>query len=172
MVVKKNRKAIPPQKPSLLSHRAHCSVCAHPEREEIEREYISWKSPADIVIEHRLRNRSAVYRHALALDLTSKRARNIRAALEHIIEKAYTVSVTAGAVVQAIALYGRINSRGELVERGEQASLHDLFADMNPDELEAYAREGTLPNWFTQITGTKVSQDSGGKENGQASEDA
>lgn len=164
MAVRTNTKAIPPRKPNLVSHEAHCSVCAHPKREEIEREYISWKSLSGIATEHKL-HRSAVYRHAFALDLASKRARNIRAALERIIERADEVVVTAGAVVQAVALYARINARGDLVEGHDQTSIHDLFAKMNPDELEEYAKHGTVPSWFPRLNGTNGPQGSGGDEN-------
>ena len=161
----KNRKSSPSPKPNLASHQARCTVCAHPQREEIEEEYISWKSPARIATDFKLRDRSAVYRHARALDLGKQRDRNIRAALARMIEKADDVRVTAGAAVQAIALYARINARGELVERDDRVGIHDLFAKMSHDELEAYAKDGSLPSWFSQLKNTKDPQGSGGDEN-------
>lgn len=41
---------------------------------------------------------------------------------------------------------------GSLIQRNrtETINLHDLFERMSQDELEAYAREGKLPRWFTQ----------------------
>lgn len=53
-----------------------------------------------------------------------KRRRNIRAALERIIEKAGEVEVNAAAVVSAIGTYARINSRGEFIERSETVNLN------------------------------------------------
>lgn len=93
-------------------------------------------------------DRSSVYRHAHALGLTEKRRRNIRAALERIIEKAGEVDVTASAVVAAVQAYSKINSAGQWIDRSEQVSLNDLFDRMSTQELEDYAQSGKLPKWF------------------------
>jgi len=161
----RNQKAILSQKPNSNRHSSHCGVCAHPDREEIERAFISWISPAKIVTEYKLRDRSAIYRHAHAMALFSERDRNLRAPLGRIIERGDEAEITAVSVIQAINLYAKINSRGELVERDNQVGIHDLFRKMTADELEIYAKEGTLPDWFTQSMGAKGPQGSGGDEN-------
>jgi hypothetical protein len=61
---------------------------------EIETDFIAWSSPAAIAKEYGLSDRSSIYRHAHALGLFAKRQRNVRAALERIIEKAGEVSVS------------------------------------------------------------------------------
>ena len=86
------------------------------------------RSPTTIAKEYGLADRASIYRHAHALRLFAKRQRNVRAALEKIIEKAGEVDATAAAVVAAV----------------EQ---------MTTAELEAYARDGSLPDWFTQTVG-------------------
>ena len=86
-----------------------------------------------------------MYRHAEAFGLKEKRARNLRAPLETIIEQASDVKVSAAAVIQAVGLYARINSRGQFVEPGERVSLHEIFDSMSEIELQAYAEDGTLP---------------------------
>ena len=134
---------------SLGRHERGCKICSHRQREEIERDFINWKSPALIAREYRLKDRSTVYRHAHALDLFPKRQRNVRAALERIIESAGEVEVNAAAVVSAVRAYASINSFGQWVERSEQVNLNDLFERMSREELEAYARDGTLPEWFS-----------------------
>lgn len=154
----KNRKPKLTARPSRGRHEYGCLVCAHPQRDEIEREFISWKSPAKISSAYKLRNRASVYRHAHALDLFAKRARNIRAALERIIEQVDGVQVNAASVVQAITAYARINAEGQLVERRDQLSVHDLFARMSAAELNLYATEGKLPEWFIEATGAAVSR--------------
>lgn len=133
---------------SLGRHQRNCSVCCHQQREEIERAFIGWRSPAAIAEEYALADRASVYRHAHALGLFSKRRRNIRAALERIIEKAGEVDVTASAVVAAIQAYAKINSAGEWIDRTETTSMNDLFDRMSTQELEAYAQTGDLPGWF------------------------
>jgi hypothetical protein len=157
------RKAGPPAGPNLGRHARGCRICAHSQREEIERDFIAWKSPNHIAREYGLRDRATVYRHAHALDLFAKRSRNIRAALERIIEKVDDVQVNAGAVVQAITAYGRINTQGQLVERRADVRFNDLFERMSAEELEAYAKEGTLPDWFTRVAGaTQLNGPEGG----------
>lgn len=161
----KNRKkltVISSRKSNFNRHRGHCSICSHVERTEIERDFISWKSPAKIADEYGLPDRTALYRHAHAVGLFSRRSLNNRAALERIIERGDDATVTAGAVVQAVALHARINARGELVERDELVSFQDLFEKMTLAELEAYAKDGTLPRWFPRLKETK-GQDSGGE---------
>jgi hypothetical protein len=95
--VKKNKK---PRKPvSLGRHEANCTICAHEKRWEIERDFVAWKSPTTIAVEYGLPDRASIYRHVQAFNMGAKRARNIRAALERIIEKVGDVDVTAAAVV-------------------------------------------------------------------------
>ncbi len=129
-------------------------MCGHERREEIEAAFIGWRSPAAIAQEYGLADRSSVYRHANALGLYPKRQRNIRAALERIIEQAESVEVTASAVVAAIQAYAKINSAGEWIDRTETVSLNDLFERMSTQELEAYAQTGALPGWFKGTVGT------------------
>ena len=133
---------------SLGRHKRACSVCGHHQREEIETAFIGWRSPAAIASEFGLADRASVYRHAHALGLFQKRQRNVRAALERIIEKAGEVDVTASAVVAAVQAYAKINSAGEWIDRTETVSMNDLFDRMSTQELEAYAQTGALPEWF------------------------
>src|ERR1700722_2851005 len=89
-------------------HKRSCLVCKHPERAEIEAAFIAWQSPAKIAEEKGLADRNTIYRHAHALVLFETRRRNIRAALERIIERSGDVEVTASAVVAAVQAYAKI----------------------------------------------------------------
>src|SRR5271157_997157 len=117
-------------------HEHQCRICSHPKREEIEQVFIAWVSPARIAKKYAV-CRDGVYRHAHVFGLMGQRRRNIRAALERIIEKAGEVEVNAAAVVSAASAYARINSRGEWVERTETVNLNALFERMSQAELEA-----------------------------------
>jgi 4-hydroxyphenylpyruvate dioxygenase-like putative hemolysin len=134
-------------------HRQNCTICAHEKREEIEHEYVNWTGPTAIAIAFGLADRSTIYRHARALGLRAKRRRNVRAALEKIIEKAGDVEVTSAAVVAAVQAYAKINAAGQWVDRSEHLNLNELFERMTREELETYAKEGTLPTWFTEMAG-------------------
>jgi hypothetical protein len=140
----------------LTRHKAQCTICAHAKRADIEVGFVNWESPAKLAEEYGLADRTTVYRHAHALGLFEKRKRNVRAALERIIEKSGEVEVTASAVVAAIQAYSKINAQGQWIERSEHVNLNELFDRMSKDELEAYARDGKLPAWFTETVGSPV----------------
>lgn len=142
---------------SLGRHEANCKVCNHPDRPVIEEEFVAWKSPSQIAKDWKLRDRTTIYRHAWAVGLMEKRRRNVRAALESIIERGASVKVTAAALVQAILAYSRINSEGRLVERHERVDLNKLFERMTGEELQRYAETGKLPDWFEQVVGGDAS---------------
>jgi len=57
----------------------------------------------NVAKQYELGHRATVYRHGHALGLFSKRQRNIRVALERIIERADEVAVNAAAVVSAVS---------------------------------------------------------------------
>lgn len=137
---------------SLGRHSRNCTVCTHEYREVIEREFVSWTGAKAIAKEFGL-DRASVYRHAHAFGLFVKRQRNVRAALEKIIEKAGEVEVTSSAVVAAVQAYAKINAVGQWVDRSEHVNLNELFDRMTVEELETYARDGVLPAWFSQTVG-------------------
>jgi hypothetical protein len=60
------------EKVNVGRHRRNFSICAHPQIEEIEGDFISWRSPAAIATEYGLADRASVYRHAHALGLFDK----------------------------------------------------------------------------------------------------
>jgi hypothetical protein len=154
---KKSKSLADPEKPvNLGRHAAECKICAHADRSEIEQEFVGWTGANRIASSYGV-SRDGVYRHAHALDLFRRRQRNIRAALEKIIERAGEVDVNAAAVVSAVAAYARMNGRGEWVERAETVNLNDLFERMTAPELEAYASDGVLPSWFESTVGATAS---------------
>lgn len=155
----KERKAQAPAKKqtSQQRHARDCKVCNHKQREAIEREWISWGDTTEIAKTYKL-SRNSIYRHAEMMGLYEKRRRNVRAALERIIEKAGSVEVTAAAVVNAIQAYAKINANGEWVERVEHLDMKAVFDRMSREELDVYAREGRLPAWVDDFLGATRSQ--------------
>ena len=145
---------------SIGRHRRNCGICHHPQRAEIEADFITWRSTATIAKQFGLADRSTIYRHANALGLSDQRKRNIRAALERIIERGDDVEVTASAVVAAVQAYSKINAAGQWIDRKEQVNLNELFDRMSTRELEEYARDGTLPAWFPVATVSATGEDS------------
>jgi hypothetical protein len=151
-------------------HKRHCKLCKHPNLAEIEQRFIGWESPTSIARENHF-NLRAFFRHAHATGLFPKRDTNVRAALSRIIEKGMSLrKVTASAVVQAVAVLSKINAAGKWIDRSETVNLGDLFERMSDQELEEYAAHGTLPRWFTEITGPVSDTTSKALENGEAVE--
>ena len=135
-------------RPRLGRHAAKCRICTHSQRQDIEEDFVAWKSPGRIAKEYQLGNRSCVYRHARAANLDKQRQRNVRAALERIIEQAGDVEATASSIVAAVSVYVDLNARGEWVEADQRVYLDELFERMSADEYATYAQEGALPRWF------------------------
>jgi hypothetical protein len=157
MAAKSTTKRAPSKPATQARHESQCSICAHPDRAEIDREFVNWASSIRLA-EHYVLARTSLYRHAHATGLFARRQKNVRAALEQIIEKCGDVEPTAQAVVSAVAAYARINSAGQWVERSETIDLNQLFDRMNSNELEAYARDGSLPEWFPVRPGQENNQ--------------
>ena len=144
-------------------HEAQCSICKHAQRAEIDREFVRWGNTTNIAESYGL-SRDSIYRHAHATALFPKRQRNVRAALEKMIEKSGDVEVNAAALVSAISAYARINSADLWIERRETTDVNQLFERMTNAETETYARDGTLPGWFTQTVGATATDDTGGED--------
>ena len=142
---------------NLGRHAKNCKICSHPKCDEIEQDFVNWRNPAEIAKTYKHSDRSTVYRHAHAFNLFGRRRRNVRAALERIIEKSGEVEVTAASVVAAVQAYAKINSEGQWIDRNETVNVNALFDRMTDEELETYARDGTLPEWFQQtVTATPI----------------
>lgn len=146
-------------------HERDCKVCRHPQRESIEQEWASWGDTSEIAKTYSL-SRDSIYRHAHALGLFEKRRRNVRAALEKIIEKAGGVEVTAAAVVSAVQAYAKINAQGRWVERVEHVDFRELFDRMTREELDEYARSGELPRWSAEFLAATGRYSNRGGEDG------
>ena len=134
---------------NLGRHRAQCSICLHPECKEIEQRWIDWEPMSQIKYEYQV-SHDAMYRHAHALGLFEKRKKNIMRALERIIEKVMTTQPSASAVVAAINAYAKLNGLGQGAEQAQGTNPKELFDRMSKEEREVFARDGSLPDWFSR----------------------
>ena len=129
-----------------VRHSRDCRLCAHPERESIEKAFVTWRPVSQIAKGFRLQ-RSTIYLHAAAMGLMNERRANIRGALEAFIERsAQSVRPSAASFVSACVALSKLNERGETIERlALSRSATDLFQDFTFGELEDFAREGIVP---------------------------
>lgn len=101
--------------PGTSHHERHCKICSHPDRADIEADFVEWAQPDEIAREYNV-SRASIYRHARAIDLYARRNRNLRFALGRLIEWVDSVQPTADSIVRAIHAFARINDQGEWVE--------------------------------------------------------
>jgi hypothetical protein len=88
---------------SMARHRRKCAVCHHPNCQEIEEEYLRWRSPAAIALQYGLAGHATIYRHMHATGIFARRRNRLRLALDPLIEHVAEVNVTANAILRAVA---------------------------------------------------------------------
>lgn len=114
--------------PSLERHRRKCTICKHPLRDAIEEAFLHWVSPKTIKDDYGLPDWWSLYRHAHATGLFAQRRRNVRFALENIIERSDEVDVTAAGLVRAVRAYASLTDSGEWVEPASRVIVSSAAA--------------------------------------------
>jgi hypothetical protein len=104
--------------PDLDRHSRRCVVCAHPDRDAIEGDFIRWRSPKNIAEAYHIADRSSFYRHAHATGLFARRRREFARVLEDILENVEDSSLenTADVIIRAARVYAHIDENGNWVE--------------------------------------------------------
>ncbi|MGH9776376.1 MAG: hypothetical protein ACRD50_15700 [Candidatus Acidiferrales bacterium] len=116
-------------------HARLCAICKHRDRAAIEADFLRWADPWDIAEEYDLPGRSAVYRHAHAAGLFARRKLNLACSLEHLIERASGVELTATALVRAVRAYASLNETGGWVEPTKRIVIvHEYHHVSSPDD--------------------------------------
>ena len=143
---------LPPLDPSSLEyHQRKCLICNHPQREEIEEDFINWCKPDEIVDVYELTGYRAVYRHAHATGLFTRRRMNLRFAAESLVEEVNCVDPCADAVLRAIRMCTRLDDRGGWTEppsrviissggRVDPITLQPIREQLPPLALKALTR--------------------------------
>ena len=137
--------AAPKPQAASARHARRCNVCKHPDREAIELECLSWRSPDDIATDHGIADRSSIYRHAHATGIFRRRRQTIRLALEPLLEQACTVKVSASAIVSAVRLYAQMSDTGDLVSRTKTVIVHHVTDPVTEPSAHP-AAPGSAPN--------------------------
>jgi hypothetical protein len=105
-----------PTRADLAYHRIRRRVCAHPKRDDIEQDFLRWRSPEKLANDYRIADHSSIYRHVHATGLYARRRKRVRDALENIVERAGEVQPTASEVIRAIYAHCHINDSGQWIE--------------------------------------------------------
>jgi hypothetical protein len=101
--------------PDFLRRARKCCICRHPRREEIESDYLVWRNPRQIMGECGLAHHDAIYRHAHATGLASRRRENAYSVLDSIVEQVDDVQVTGSIILRAMRAYSCLTSKGRWI---------------------------------------------------------
>src|SRR5690348_667914 len=91
--------------PDLERHRRKCVVCNHPDRQEIEEQFIEWRHPGDIANDFQIEEARYIRRHPRALGLYARRRDNYLFTLENLLERSDEIELTAAAYIKAVRAY-------------------------------------------------------------------
>jgi hypothetical protein len=123
----------PEHVPDFKRHHRKCIICHHPQREAIEELFVEWHSPKTISDLFDIDDWFTIYRHAHATGLFLRRRRNLRSALERVIEYAGHSSTTINGIgiVRAVRAYACLTDTGEWIEPATRVivSRAELHAD-------------------------------------------
>ena len=117
--------------PDFLRHARKCCICRHSRREEIESDYLVWRNPRQIMREYGLAHHAAIYRHAHATGLASRRRENAHAALDSIVEQVDDVEVTGGIILRAMRAYSCLTSKGRWINPPKRI-IHQITPKATP----------------------------------------
>jgi len=103
--------------PDFSRHARRCVVCAHPDRDAIEGDFIRWASPTQIARTYGIADRASVYRHAHSTNLFERRRREVPRVLENILENVeHCPPERYDTIIRAARLYTRLDNSGAWVE--------------------------------------------------------
>ena len=128
---------------SLSHHQRKCTICRHPDRETIEEMFVHWHSASRIYSRFMLPDRSTIYDHAHATGLYAKRRRNLRYALEHVIERADQCDISSHGIVAAIKAYASLTTSGEWIEPARRV----IYTSISSSEASPRAAAHPSPNY-------------------------
>ncbi len=107
----------PATPPDYSRHSRRCLICAHPDRDAIEGDFVRWRSPKDIAKDYNLSDCSSLYRHVHATGLFERRRCEIARVLENALEQAESCPFNEFDIItRAVRVYCRLDQRGRLYE--------------------------------------------------------
>jgi hypothetical protein len=101
---------------ALSRHQRKCLICRHPDREDIEDDFLHWGNVWKLAQYYKIDDYRSIYRHARATGLLERRRANFRSALDQIIENAADAKVTGDTIIRAIRAYSCLDKEGRWAE--------------------------------------------------------
>jgi hypothetical protein len=127
-----------PRNPQPIDPERHsrvCTICHSENREDIEDAYLNWLGPEWITrMFSEVRDRMVLYRHARATGLHEFRRRNLRAALDRVLENADSGKVSGDCALRAIKAYSNLNNDGQWTEPVQKVVISRRHIDITIPE--------------------------------------
>jgi len=137
---------------SLGRHKAQCSICKHPNCNDIEDAWLNWTSPAKIE-----------FRHCHAFGLFCKRRGNIIRAYERIAERSDTVNFSGSNVLSALGILVKLGGVQKAAE-GVQSEIPKATVQQIPaKEPESSAPDASPTESVPETHGAGPGQGQDGK---------
>jgi hypothetical protein len=131
--------SLPPDDLALLPaeerHRRKCAVCRHPDRQEIEEDFVHWRDVWQIAKEFDIADSRSIYTHARAFGLIERRRENRRAVLDQMLE-AGPAEIGAHGIIEAIRAYSCLTDDNRWVEPSRRIEYALNRPQTRPPKLE------------------------------------
>jgi len=127
----------------LRRHESQCSVCTHPQRQEIEEAWLDWANTSGLAERFRL-SRYSVYRHMHILGLYRERQNRIKRLYEKILERGEITSFSGSDILKALRDYTALCEREE-AKQAASLPAQELLDPMSGQQAEVPAADRSAP---------------------------
>jgi hypothetical protein len=107
----------------LERHARKCSICRHPERQQIDESFLHWRSPQTIMHCFGIKTETTIYHHAHAFNLFALRNRNLQSALCNIIEDIDTRDFTGREILDAVRALAHLTADGRWIHHTSKSEV-------------------------------------------------
>jgi len=129
------------QSASLRRHQSQCSICSHPQRQEIEEAWLGWANTTALADEFRL-SRHALYRHMHVLGLFQERQKRVRRLYEKILERTDLTSFSGSDLLKALKGYVALCEKEETKQAASRPT-QEVVDPVSAQEAAGSAESGS-----------------------------
>jgi hypothetical protein len=125
-------------------HSRKCQICHHPDREQIEEDFLHWRRPHSMSNEYGF-SETVIFRHGHAMGLFTLRRENLRLALDNIIQIG-TTTTNGDTIIRAIRAQACLTDDNRWVEPPKRVVFINETPESPPaDNLNSANLVGELP---------------------------
>jgi hypothetical protein len=107
----------------LERHSRKCSICRHPQRQQIDESFLHWRSPATIMHCFGIENETTIYHHAHAFNFFALRNRNLQSALSNVIEDIDRHHFTGAEMLDAVRALAHLSEDGRWIHHTSKSEV-------------------------------------------------